>query len=48
MKLIKIAATVTVVDDMLPPVVDIEPYGKYKDVEQIDQEKMITELNAYQ
>ncbi len=40
-------STVTVVDGMLPPVVDIEPYGKYNDVEQIDQEKMITELNAY-
>ena len=39
--------TVTVVDGMLPPVVDVEPYGKYDDVEALDKEKMRTELDAF-
>ncbi|SDB13802.1 lysozyme [Pseudobutyrivibrio sp. YE44] len=38
---------VNAIDGMLPPVVDIEPYGKYRDPNQLDQEKMISELDAY-
>lgn len=40
-------STVTAVEGMLPPVVDIEPYGNYQNPEGLDKEKMITELDAY-
>lgn len=39
--------TVTAVEGMLPPVVDIEPYGYYSDIEHLDKEKMITELAVF-
>ncbi|MCR5209870.1 MAG: hypothetical protein K6C99_06645 [Lachnospiraceae bacterium] len=40
-------STVTPVKKMLPPVVDVEPYGNYKDPTLLDREKMIVELDAY-
>lgn len=40
-------STVTAVEKMLPPVVDVEPYGNYKDPALLDQEKMIAELDVY-
>ncbi len=39
--------TVKAVDDMLPPVVDVEPYGKYKDNDLIDKEALLIELRNY-
>ena len=39
--------TVVAVDSMLPPVVDVEPYGKYRDNSQIDKEKLLSELKNY-
>ena len=39
--------TVKPVKDMLPPVVDVEPYGNYNDPGQLDAEKMLTELGAF-
>ncbi len=39
--------TVTAVDAMLPPVVDVEPYGKYNDINQIDMDKFLSELWKY-
>ena len=34
-------STVTAVDGMLPPVVDVEPYGGYKDPDKLNKEKML-------
>ena len=39
--------TVTVVSKMLPPVVDVEPYGRYRNLSDTDKEKMIEELQIY-
>ena len=39
--------TVTAVNSMLPPVVDVEPYGKYKEIDQIDKDGFLTELGNY-
>lgn len=39
--------TVTMVDAMLPPVVDVELYGKYRDINQIDKERFFLELGDY-
>ena len=39
--------TVKPVKDMLPPGVDVEPYGNYNDPGQLDTEKMLTELGAF-
>ena len=39
--------TVDTVDGMLPPVVDVEPYGKYRDIFRIDKEKLLSELGDY-
>ena len=39
--------TVEAVEDMLPPVVDVEPYGQYKDPDKLDKEKMLAELGDY-
>ena len=39
--------TVEAVDAMLPPVVDVEPYGKYRDVNQIDKGEFLSELGNY-
>ena len=41
------SAGTTQVEGMLPPVVDIEPYGNYNDTEYLDKDKMFTELAAY-
>ena len=32
---------------MLPPVVDVEPYGNYSDPDQLDTEKMLSELGDF-
>lgn len=32
---------------MLPPVVDVEPYGNYQDPGQLDKEKMLVELGDF-
>ena len=34
-------------NDMLPPVVDVEPYGKYSDPDILDKAKMLSELGEY-
>ncbi len=39
--------TVEAVKDMLPPVVDVEPYGNYQDPGQLDKEKMLAELGDF-
>jgi lysozyme len=39
--------TVEAVKDMLPPVVDVEPYGNYQDPGQLDKEKMLAELSDF-
>ncbi|WP_022765978.1 GH25 family lysozyme [Butyrivibrio sp. XPD2006] len=39
--------TVEAVKDMLPPVVDVEPYGNYQDPGQLDKEKMMAELGDF-
>ena len=39
--------TVTVVDNMLPPVVDVEPYGKYMNSSPVDKEALFAELQDY-
>ncbi|WP_026503826.1 GH25 family lysozyme [Butyrivibrio sp. NC3005] len=39
--------TVTVASKMLPPVVDVEPYGRYINLSDTDKEKMIEELQIY-
>jgi lysozyme len=39
--------TVGAVKDMLPPVVDVEPYGNYQDPGQLDKEKMLAELSDF-
>ena len=38
---------VTAVEGMLPPVVDVEPYGGYKDPDKLDKEKMLSELGDF-
>lgn len=40
-------STVDAVDNMLPPVVDVEPYGNYSNTEQLDKEKMLAELGDF-
>ena len=32
---------------MLPPVVDVEPYGKYSDIENVDKEAVVAELTTF-
>ena len=39
--------TVAPVENMMPPVVDVEPYGGYRDPNTLDKEKMLTELGNY-
>ena len=39
--------TVVAVEDMLPPVVDVEPYGYYKESGRFDKERMVSELGEY-
>ncbi len=39
--------TVSSVENMLPPVVDVEPYGVYMNPDNIDKEKMLSELDDY-
>lgn len=39
--------TVVPVDNMLPPVVDVEPYGGYSDPYALDKEKMLSELGIF-
>ena len=39
--------TVPIIENMLPPVVDIEPYGDYKDNNNLDEEAMISGLADY-
>ena len=39
--------TVTPVPGMLPPVVDVEPYGGYREPDMLDKDKMLTELGAF-
>lgn len=38
---------VPIIENMLPPVVDIEPYGDYKDNNNLDEEAMISGLADY-
>ena len=38
---------VTAVEGMLPPVVDVEPYGGYKDPDKLDKEKLLSELGDF-
>lgn len=40
-------STVDAVDNMLPPVVDVEPYGNYSNPEQLEKEKMLAELGDF-
>ncbi|MCR4756898.1 MAG: hypothetical protein K5792_03765 [Butyrivibrio sp.] len=39
--------TVTPVPGMLPPVVDVEPYGGYREPDMLDKDKLLTELGAF-
>ena len=39
--------TVPSVEGMLPPVVDVESYGRYSDIENVDKEALMAELTAY-
>ena len=39
--------TVPAVENMLPPVVDVEPYGGYQDPAMLDKEKMLSELGDF-
>lgn len=40
-------SNVPLVDNMLPPVVDVEPYGRYTDIENVDKEAVVAELTTY-
>ncbi|SDA66049.1 lysozyme [Butyrivibrio sp. INlla18] len=39
--------TVTPVPGMLPPVVDVEPYGGYREPDMLDKDKMLAELGDF-
>ncbi|MBR1472480.1 MAG: hypothetical protein IJ600_12680 [Lachnospiraceae bacterium] len=39
--------TVTFAEDMLPPVVDVEPYGNYRDPDTLDKDRLLKELGDY-